>query len=1383
MATLNELGRNSASVTYGPSTSGSDLFPTLQAVDTWFRNDTFQGVTVSAGVTAANALVGSSSASTGTIWNTQVRAGDYIMVAGQQKIVANVAGDQNLTITGTFSPTITLPSAVKAISSTQPVQTTGYISSFVRGDTNGNVYVTNGSSTVTGVGTYFLTDATNSVTLTSALTGTIAIATDGTITGTSTLFTSQQGSLNGLYPGDSIAVTQTNGAVYYFEIATVGGGIGSDTAATVTIPPTIAISGATLAKATNGAAGRLININGRIRSISSINSNTSLTVNFPMDFTDSNLRYKVYPRGTISNTTSAGGTIYQTTSNTTVGGVANATVDIAGTITGTNPFIPGAVVSAAASITAGTTILNQVWATSPTVNNTSTAGTNGTNVLTTSGSQTGTITVGQLITGSGAIISGVPAGTYVVGITGTSPNFTITLSQNLTGTVSGTVYFATPGGAGRYTLSQSSTASISAATLTVSSIQGTNTNFFWDLGYYNTNVATNTPYMIQTSLLDQVWVNDEVRTFNFNSFGGTITSVGSPTNAYVTDYVNTYGTLGTAVGVLRQPVYLASFKREDSYINGTLNRATSTAVSAFTSDLRVGDELIIDGTEVNVTQIVSDSQFKVNFDFTHNTAANSGAAATASPTYSSGGAPAATTFVVSSASNISVGQLITGIGLRPETYVTAVSSTTITVSNAFTIQASGTYNFYNGTVFYKKLKLHGYALEGTREGGPTGTAGKWSQVTTLAGGTGTNYPAGTTSITVTTASTIAGPYQFVKISGAGGTPLVLAGQATCATSTVTGVGTTFTSSLHIGAEIILAGQYLTVTAIASDTSLTVSQTATVSTASPIYRSVPLYTYTTAGTTTITLATPLKNNLFVQAANPPTIAYPSNGADFIEYVYSAPNYSAEQGTTTLLNTSNDRKYVGFRMWPLFQSTNVAPTTTATIATALGAYATPVYERWVAGYAQTHGVGINQADLSGGTMLWGSQTTTTFTLTQAVAGSVQVAMGIQGLAAGYPNVITALASGTAGLASSTYTVSTGTITGPAPVVASLYGVSDITTMTQVTGGFLYLFGNKRYFAIQGRTASNVQTQVQGCLEFERAQPEDLGTGTGVTTGVSFGGTYGGSQLSQGTYPPVSTPGFGQNIIQYTSGVAPWPCYGYFNGNRLPTGAQQIPTLPQAGVANYPVHGCVIAVPRVRNSVSDLVGFNAHIYSALTITTGRWGHVVEFGSHGVYSNASVNASITTTSNVLTLVTNALPQVHLGQIVPVYTNIYNAKRFMFSPVVVLGPAYDPDIRGRIFGFKILPSGLGTLMDTVSITSDSNFFYNTASTATDHWVVTTPPSITPTGTTVTAGQLPVQTTRFTLTTNTGQITQSWRSLEDNTIQASSTNGTFVNNFRYAFPA
>jgi hypothetical protein len=108
-----------------------------------------------------------------------------------------------------------------------------------------------------------------------------------------------------------------------------------------------------------------------------------------------------------------------------------------------------------------------------------------------------------------------------------------------------------------------------------------------------------------------------------------------------------------------------------------------------------------------------------------------------------------------------------------------------------------------------------------------------------------------------------------------------------------------------------------------------------------------------------------------------------------------------------------------------------------------------------------------------------------------------------------------------------------------------------------------------------------------------------------------------------------------------------------------------------------------------------------------------------------------------------------------------------MFSPVVVLGPTYDPDVRGRLYGLKIIPSGLGTLMDTVSITVDSNFFYDTTQSAADHWVLTSS----------------VQTFRMTLRNSTSQIQQSWRSLEDNSTQLSNTRTIFQNSFRFALPA
>jgi hypothetical protein len=106
-----------------------------------------------------------------------------------------------------------------------------------------------------------------------------------------------------------------------------------------------------------------------------------------------------------------------------------------------------------------------------------------------------------------------------------------------------------------------------------------------------------------------------------------------------------------------------------------------------------------------------------------------------------------------------------------------------------------------------------------------------------------------------------------------------------------------------------------------------------------------------------------------------------------------------------------------------------------------------------------------------------------------------------------------------------------------------------------------------------------------------------------------------------------------------------------------------------------------------------------------------------------------------------------------------------MFSPVVVLGTAYDPDIRGRIYGLKVIPSALGTLMDTVSVTTDSNDFYDSAQTATDHWVVTAA----------------VQT--YTIQQATTTAFQTIRSLEVVPAVSANTNTAFTNSFRWAIPA
>jgi len=675
-----------------------------------------------------------------------------------------------------------------------------------------------------------------------------------------------------------------------------------------------------------------------------------------------------------------------------------------------------------------------------------------------------------------------------------------------------------------------------------------------------TGTTTNFGIDIQTG--DQIVIGDEIRTIT------TATSTSGTLSA------STYGT----VAALTQAVTAVTFRPDNTYITGS--------GTTFTTELRVGDDLIINGTEVTVTQILSDTLFRVNFDF-------------------------------------------------PKTI--------------------------SGATIYKKKKIHGYVLEGTREG-----AGAGNRFTTLTtGALSTTFPAGNPSVTVALATGFS-QFGFIKVVAGGGPSQILTGIATCSVSAVTGVNTLFTTELHVGAEIMIAGQYLTVTAIASNTALTISQTATISTGSPLYRTIPLYTYISAVSSTImTLGTPLKNTIVGLAANPPGVHTVSAATDFLEYVYSAPNKSAE-ATTALFNTSLDRKYVGFRFYPFAQGGGSG----TAITTAGTAYNLTVYERWVAAYGGANGVGINKADLSDST-------------------------------------------------------------------SATSGVTDQTSASVTTGGFFYLFAKPRYFLIQGKNFANTQLPWLGCVEFERAQPEDTGTGLGTTTGVSY---YTGA--------PVSG----------TPGVSPWPCFAYFHGNRFPVGSTQTPTLPIAHTQG--VHGGIFATPRIRCSTGDLVGINAHIYSAATITTGRWGHLWELGGSGSYTTPGANP----TAGALTLTANTIIQPHMGHLVPVYTNVYNSKRFMFSPVVVLGPAYDPDIRGRIYGLKVIPALLGTLMDTVSVTTDSNDFYDSGQSATDHWVVTAA----------------VQSYRVTLA---GTNFQSTRSLEDSTTQSANLTNTVQNAFRWAIPA
>jgi hypothetical protein len=113
-------------------------------------------------------------------------------------------------------------------------------------------------------------------------------------------------------------------------------------------------------------------------------------------------------------------------------------------------------------ITTGAYVVNQQWGASGTSSfNTTATGTINTNTMTVA-SATG-IVIGQLISGNGAAVAGIPNGTYVANLVGT----TVTLSNSLTAALSTTaVYFFTPGGTGSYTISVAATATTTGLSTT-----------------------------------------------------------------------------------------------------------------------------------------------------------------------------------------------------------------------------------------------------------------------------------------------------------------------------------------------------------------------------------------------------------------------------------------------------------------------------------------------------------------------------------------------------------------------------------------------------------------------------------------------------------------------------------------------------------------------------------------------------------------------------------------------------------------------------------------------------------------------------------------------------------------------------------------------------
>ena len=263
-----------------------------------------------------------------------------------------------------------------------------------------------------------------------------------------------------------------------------------------------------------------------------------------------------------------------------------------------------------------------------------------------------------------------------------------------------------------------------------------------------------------------------------------------------------YTTTGTAAFAVGQRIDVTGTSVSAYNTSWVVSACTATFVrfySALVSDLGAGGVITSSGTFITAQ-------------------ATSSVAAAASPTLTATagfGVAGFNQFVVSSAASIANGQLVTGTGIPNNTYVTSIASTTITLSNNFVADGSGTYNFYAA------------GGAGTYYITPATTAA-------IAGGTTFSGLSYTLSVShnITQTNTIYGNSltgyitAFVGGSGGAGTYTVSTSFAPTGTLAISGVNYQTNTALAVAATA-MTGTNNTLT-VASTTGLTVGQNITFS---------------------------------------------------------------------------------------------------------------------------------------------------------------------------------------------------------------------------------------------------------------------------------------------------------------------------------------------------------------------------------------------------------------------------------------------------------------------------------------------------------------------------------------------------------------------------
>ena len=200
------------------------------------------------------------------------------------------------------------------------------------------------------------------------------------------------------------------------------------------------------------------------------------------------------------------------------------------------------------------------------------------------------------------------------------------------------------------------------------------------------------------------------------------------------------------------------------------------------------------------------------------------ASAVVSPTFSSGGAVGTNTITLSAGTSVAVGQIVTGTGLSAGTTVTAISGANATLSNYFTQQAAGTYNFYayggNGTYQLGLNNASGLPTAATTVTG-TPTAGSVDLVTVTSTA---DMSIGMRFTPARTFGNLTGGTTYFVLAILSSTTFTVGGTvgATSATAQATTAAPTIAGTVTVAANGALSGFTSVTTALAAGTPIVIT---------------------------------------------------------------------------------------------------------------------------------------------------------------------------------------------------------------------------------------------------------------------------------------------------------------------------------------------------------------------------------------------------------------------------------------------------------------------------------------------------------------------------------------------------------------------------------